>query len=147
MSILIKKAVILTQNKKREQLRGDIYIDDQEIVQISEKPISTEADYKIDGENKLVLPGLINTHTHIPMTLFRGYGDDMILKKWLEERIWPAEAKLNSKYIEIGAQLGLLEMIVSGTTTYLDMYFFEDVIGNVSEKAGLRGFLGFAMID
>lgn len=147
MSILIKKAFILTQNKKREQLRGDIYIDDQKIVQVSEKPISTEADYKIDGKNKLVLPGLINTHTHIPMTLFRGYVDDMILKKWLEERIWPAEAKLNSKYIEIGTQLGLLEMIASGTTTYQDMYFFEDVIGNVTEKAGLRGFLGFAMID
>ena len=147
MSILIKKAVILTQNKKREQLRGDIYIDDQDIVQVSEKSISTEADFKIDGKNKLVLPGLINTHTHIPMTLFRGYGDDMILKKWLEERIWPAEAKLNSKYIEIGAQLGLLEMIGSGTTTYLDMYFFEDTIGNVTEKAGVRGFLGFAMID
>jgi len=147
MSILIKKAFILTQNKKREQLRGDIYIDDQKIVQVSEKPISTEADYKIDGKNKLVLPGLINTHTHIPMTLFRSYADDMILKKWLGERIWPAEAKLNSKYIEIGTQLGLLEMIASGTTTYQDMYFFEDVIGNVTEKAGLRGFLGFAMID
>jgi 5-methylthioadenosine/S-adenosylhomocysteine deaminase len=147
MSILIKKAVILTQNKKREQLHGDIYIEDREIVQISEKSISTEADYKIDGKNKLVLPGLINTHTHIPMTLLRGYGDDMVLKKWLEERIWPAEAKLNSKSIEIGTQLGLLEMIGSGTTTYLDMYFFEDAIGKVTEKAGLRGFLGFAMID
>jgi len=147
MSILIKKAVILTQNKKREQLYGDIYIDGQEIVQISEKPISTEADYKIDGKNKLILPGLINTHTHIPMTLFRGYADDMILKKWLEERIWPAEAKLNNKYIEIGTQLGLLEMIASGTTTYLDMYFFEDTIGKVTEKVGVRGFLGFAMID
>ena len=147
MSILIKKAVILTQNKKREKLNGDIYIDDKKIVQVSEKPISTEADYKIDGKNKLVLPGLINTHTHIPMTLFRGYGDDMILKKWLEERIWPAEAKLNSKHIEIGTQLGLLEMIASGTTTYIDMYFIEDTIGNVTEKAGVRGFLGFAMID
>ena len=147
MSILIKKAVILTQNKKREQLHGDIYIENQEVIQVSEKPIFTEADYKIDGRKKLVLPGLVNTHTHIPMTLLRGYGDDMVLKKWLEERIWPAEAKLDSKSVEIGTKLGLLEMISTGTTTFLDMYFFEDTIGEVSEKVGMRAFLGFAMID
>ena len=86
MSILIKNAAILTQNKKREQLQGDIYIEDKEIIEISKKPLSIEADYKIDCKEKLVLPGLINTHTHIPMTLLRGYGDDMILNKWLEER-------------------------------------------------------------
>ena len=147
MSILIKKAAILTQNKKREQLHGDIYIENQEVIQVSEKPIFTEADYKIDGRKKLVLPGLVNTHTHIPMTLLRGYGDDMVLKKWLEERIWPAEAKLDSKSVEIGTKLGLLEMISTGTTTFLDMYFFEDTIGEVSEKVGMRAFLGFAMID
>jgi len=147
MSILIKNSTILTQNKERQQLFGDIYIEDQEIIQISKKPLSVEAEYKIDGRKKLVLPGLINTHTHIPMTLLRGYGDDMILKNWLEEKIWPVEAKLDNKSIEIGTKLGLLEMIASGTTTYLDMYFFEDTIGNVTEKAGIRGFLGFALID
>jgi len=147
MSILIKNSTILTQNSKRQQVHGDIYIKDQEIVEISTKPISVEADYKIDGKNKLVIPGLINTHTHIPMTLLRGYGDDMLLKDWLEERIWPVEAKLDNKSVEIGTKLGLLEMIASGTTTYLDMYFFEDTIGTVTEKVGLRGFLGFALID
>jgi 5-methylthioadenosine/S-adenosylhomocysteine deaminase len=147
MSILIKNAIILTQNKKREQLHGDIYIGDQEIIEVSKKPISIEADYKIDGRKKLVLPGFINTHTHIPMTLLRGYGDDMVLKKWLEERIWPLESKLDSKSIEIGTKLGLLEMIANGTTTFLDMYFFEDIIGEVSENIGMRTFLGFAMID
>lgn len=147
MSILIKNSTILTQNKKRQQLHGDIYIEGQEIVQISEKPISLEAEYKIDGKKKLVLPGLINTHTHIPMTLLRGYGDDMLLNNWLEERIWPVEAKLDSKSVEIGTKLGLLEMIASGTTTFLDMYFFEDTIGKITEKTGVRGFLGFALID
>jgi len=147
MSILIKKAIILTQNKKREQLDGDIYIEDQDIIQVSEKPISTEAEYKIDGRNKLILPGLINTHTHIPMTLLRGYGDDMILEKWLKEKIWPVETKLDSKSVEAGTKLGLLEMISSGTTTFLDMYFFEDTIGETTEKTGIRGFLGFPMID
>lgn len=147
MSILIKNSAILTQNERRQQLHGNIYIEDQEVVQISKNPISVEADYKIDGRKKLVLPGLINTHTHIPMTLLRGYGDDMVLQKWLEERIWPVEAKLNSESVEAGTKLGLLEMIASGTTAFLDMYFFEDTIGEVAEKIGVRGFLGFALID
>ena len=147
MSILIKKAVILTQDKKKRQLQGDVYIEDQNIVQISEKPIGVEADYKIDGSKKLVLPGLVNTHTHIPMTLLRGYGDDMVLQDWLEDRIWPVEAKLDSKAVEAGTKLGLLEMIASGTTTFLDMYFFEDTIGRTAEKAGMRAFPGFALID
>ncbi|MFW6122170.1 MAG: amidohydrolase [Petrotogales bacterium] len=147
MSILIKNSTILTQNKKRQQLNANIYVEDQKIVQISKKPISVEADFKLDGKNKLVSPGLINTHTHIPMTLLRGYGDDMILQKWLGERIWPVEAKLDAESVEIGTKLGLLEMIASGTTTFLDMYFFEDTIGKVTEKAGVRGFLGFPIID
>jgi 5-methylthioadenosine/S-adenosylhomocysteine deaminase len=147
MSILIKHSTILTQNDSRQQLQGDVYIEDQRIVEISKKPLSIEANYKIDGTKKLILPGLINTHTHIPMTLFRGYGDDMLLKDWLAQRIWPVEAKLNKKYIESGTELGLLEMIASGTTSYLDMYFFEETIAKVTEKIGMRGFLGFALID
>lgn len=147
MSILIKNSTILTQNDSRRRIKGDLYIDDHMIVECSEKPLFLEAEYKIDGTNRLVLPGLINTHTHIPMTLFRGYGDDMLLQDWLAQRIWPVEAKLDKKAVEIGTQLGLLEMISSGTTSYLDMYFFEETIAKVTEKAGMRGFLGFALID
>ena len=147
MSILIRHSTILTQNDSRQQLQGDVYIEDHRIVEISKKPLSIEADYKIDGTKKLVLPGLINTHTHIPMTLFRGYGDDMLLKDWLAQRIWPIEAKLDKKNIESGTKLGLLEMIASGTTSYLDMYYFEDTIAKITEKVGMRGFLGFALID
>jgi 5-methylthioadenosine/S-adenosylhomocysteine deaminase len=147
MSILIKNSTILTQNDSRRQIHGDLYIDDHVIVECSEKPLSLEADYKIDGTNRLVLPGLINTHTHIPMTLFRGYGDDMLLGDWLAQRIWPVEAKLDKKAVEAGTELGLLEMISSGTTSYLDMYFFEETIAKVTEKVGMRGFLGFALID
>ena len=99
MSILIKHTTILTQNKSRQRLQGDVYIDGQEIVDISQNPLSVEADYKIDGAHKLVLPGLINTHTHIPMTLLRGYGDDMLLSDWLAQRIWPVEANLDKKSI------------------------------------------------
>ena len=147
MSILIKNSTILTQNDSRQQPQGDLYIEDHQIVELSKKPLSIEADYKIDGTKKLVLPGLINTHTHIPMTLLRGYADDMLLKDWLTQRIWPVEAKLDKRYIQSATELGLLEMIASGTTSYLDMYFFEDTIAKVTEKVGIRGFLGFAIID
>jgi 5-methylthioadenosine/S-adenosylhomocysteine deaminase len=145
MSILIKDSILITQDKKRRQIKGNILIEEDEIVEITDKPISTETEFKIEG--KLVIPGLINTHTHLPMSLLRGYGDDLILKKWLEERIWPVESKLDSKSVEIGAELGLLEMIASGTTSFLDMYFFEDTIAKVTQKSGIRGFLGFALID
>jgi 5-methylthioadenosine/S-adenosylhomocysteine deaminase len=147
MSILIKNSTILTQNASRQRIHGDIYIENHLIVECSKKPLSVEADYKIDGTKKLVLPGLINTHTHIPMTLFRGYGDDMILSDWLAQRIWPVEAKLDKNSIQSGTELGLLEMISTGTTSYLDMYFFEETIAQTTEKAGMRGFLGFALID
>jgi 5-methylthioadenosine/S-adenosylhomocysteine deaminase len=147
MSILIKNSTILTQNDSRQQFLGDLYIEDHQIIQISKKPLSIEADYKIDGTRKLVLPGLINSHTHVPMTLFRGYGDDMMLQDWLAKRIWPVEAKLDKRCIKSGTELGLLEMIASGTTSYLDMYFFEDIIAEVTEKVGIRGFLGFAVVD
>lgn len=147
MSILIKNSSILTQDTTRQQRHGDLYIEDHQIVEISEKPLSVEAEYKIDGTNHLVLPGLLNTHTHIPMTLLRGYGDDMLLNDWLANCIWPVEAKLNKKAIASGTALGLLEMIASGTTSYLDMYFFEEEIARVTEKTGMRGFLGFALVD
>ncbi len=147
MSILIKNCTILTQDDSRRKIHGDLYIDDHVIVECSETPLSSEADYKIDGTQKLLLPGLINAHTHIPMTLLRGYGDDMLLRDWLSQRIWPVEAKLDKKAIEIGTELGLLEMISSGTTSYLDMYFFEETIAKVTERVGMRGFLGFALID
>ncbi len=147
MSILIKKALILTQNTHHQSFCGYLYIEDDRIVELSERPIAIEAEYTIDGRYKVVLPGLINLHTHIPMTLFRGYGDDMLLQEWLEKRIWPLEAKLDKKSITIGTRLGLLEMIASGTTCFLDMYFFEDTIAQTTEQAGMRGFLGFPFID
>ncbi|KAA0008576.1 MAG: hypothetical protein FE042_01520, partial [Thermoplasmata archaeon] len=147
MSVLIKNALILTQDNKRRRIKGSIYISDNTIENISEDPINVEADFKINGEGKVVIPGLINTHTHIPMTLLRGYGDDMILEEWLQKRIWPVEAKLDKASISAGTDLGLLEMIASGTTCFADMYFFEDTIAERTKKAGLRGFLGFSFLD
>jgi len=143
MSVLIKDSVIVTQNAERKILRGDIYIEDDRIVEIGK--VTTEADFVI--RKRIVIPGLINMHTHLPMTLLRGYGDDLPLEEWLTTRIWPVEAKLKEHHIAAGTRLALLEMVMGGTTCCSDMYFFEDVIAREAEKFGMRCFAGFSIID
>jgi 5-methylthioadenosine/S-adenosylhomocysteine deaminase len=147
MSILIKNGTIITQNANRDCFTGSVFIEDNLITDISKGNLSTEADITIDASGQIIIPGLINTHTHLPMTLLRGFGDDMVLSEWLQTRIWPIEAKLSKESIKAGAELGLLEMIQSGTTTFFDMYFYEDEIAASVEKIGVRGVLGFAFID
>jgi len=122
-------------------------IEGSKITGVSKKPINQETEWKIDGRGKLLLPGLINLHTHLPMGLLRGYGDDLPLERWLTDCIWPAEGRLDPKSIKIGSELGLLEMIASGTTCFADMYFFEEEIAEITEKIGLRGFLGFSLMN
>lgn len=145
-SIAIRNATIVTQNDDREVLQGDIYVEDEIIVQVGGK--APEADHTIDGTGQVALPGLINLHTHVPMGLFRGYGDDMLLEPWLQERIWPAEEKLTEATMRAGADLGHLESILNGVTSYLDMYWMEDtVIADSCRTAGLRGWCGEGMVD
>src|SRR5882724_9301798 len=102
----------------------------------------------IDAGGRIIIPGLINGHTHIPMTLFRGLADDLDLQDWLTKYIFPAEAKnVNEEFVRAGTRLGLAEMIRGGTTTYCDMYYFEDAIADETAKAGVRGVLGETLID
>jgi 5-methylthioadenosine/S-adenosylhomocysteine deaminase len=102
----------------------------------------------INAAGKVIIPGLINTHTHVPMTLFRGISDDLDLNEWLTKFIFPAEAKnVDEQFVRAGTRLGLAEMIRGGTTTYCDMYYFEDAIADESKKAGVRGVLGETIID
>ncbi|HEV2860685.1 MAG TPA: amidohydrolase [Pyrinomonadaceae bacterium] len=102
----------------------------------------------VDAAGRAVIPGLVNGHTHVPMTLFRGIADDLDLNEWLTKYIFPAEARnVNEEFVRVGAQLGLAEMIRSGTTTYCDMYYFEDAIAEETERAGVRGLLGETVID
>jgi 5-methylthioadenosine/S-adenosylhomocysteine deaminase len=102
----------------------------------------------IGASGNTVIPGLINGHTHIPMTLFRGLADDLDLQEWLTKYIFPAEAKnTTEEFARVGARLGLAEMIRGGTTTYCDMYYFEDAIADETSKAGVRGVLGETVID
>jgi 5-methylthioadenosine/S-adenosylhomocysteine deaminase len=102
----------------------------------------------VDARGRAVIPGLVNGHTHIPMTLFRGLGDDLDLNDWLTRYIFPAEAKnVTEEFVRAGTQLGLAEMIRGGTTTYCDMYYFEDAIAEETERAGVRAVLGETVID
>ena len=101
----------------------------------------------IEGRGKLAIPGLVNAHTHLAMTLFRGYADDMELMPWLSEKIWPLEAKLTAEDVRWGTKLGCLEMIRSGITCYNDMYYFMDETARATKEMGLRAVLSGVLFD
>ncbi len=147
-SLLIKNCDwVVTQDNKREVFRdASILIQDGEIKQIG-KNLRSPADSEVDGHGKIAMPGLINTHTHLSMTMFRGYADDMLLQDWLQKKIWPLEAKLTGEACYYGALLGSAEMIQSGTTSFMDMYFFMDDVAKAVAESGLRGFLSYGIID
>ncbi|MGC8961013.1 MAG: amidohydrolase [Candidatus Bathyarchaeia archaeon] len=149
-SILLKECSwIITQNASREIIKsGSILLRDGLIETVSERPIRAgNVDLVINGKGRLALPGLVNAHTHASMTLFRGYADDMHLKEWLEEKIWPLERKLTGDLCYLGALLGCLEMIRSGTTCFLDMYFYPDYVAKAAGEAGIRAYVSHALID
>ena len=142
MEILIENCIIQGREKKEKS----ILIEDNKIIKIGE--IKGEFDYIIDGENKVAIPGLINTHTHTAMTMLRGIADDLPLDKWLNNHIWPYEAEhLDPEFCYIGSLLGCLEMIKSGTTCFFDLYFFEDSTFRAVEKSGMRAFLSQGILD
>ena len=121
------------------------------IVDIGESEIilsQYDSSKKIDAKGKIVTPGLVNTHTHSAMTIYRGYADDLPLKIWLEEHIFPVERKYTNQYTtRWGAKLAMAEMIQSGTTTFSDMYYFIDEIAMVAKEIGMRAVLGEGVLD
>ena len=118
---------------------GDILIENETIKSIGlVDPRDTEGAYIIDGRRTVAMPGLVNTHTHAAMTLLRSYADDMELMPWLNDKIWPAEAKFVNEYIYWGSALAAVEMIQSGTTTFADMYDSMHEVAKVTEESGLR---------
>ncbi len=125
----------------------DVGIRDGKIAEISEK-IDSRGKEEIRAEGKILSPSFANMHTHIPMALMRGIGADLPLMDWLQKVIWPIEKEFVSpEFVRAGAELALLEMIRSGTTLFLDMYFFEEVVGEAVKTAGIRGGLGFGILD
>lgn len=148
--ILIRNADILTMTGEREIIsRGEIAISDTKILSVGPQgsaPQDFVADVEIDADNMVAMPGFINCHTHAAMTLLRGYADDLMLMEWLNDKIWPLEAKLQAEDIYYGSLLACLEMIKSGTTTFADMYFFMNEVAKATEESGMRAILSRGLI-
>ncbi len=142
MNIWIKNATILTMDDARLVMEGaNLYIKGKEIYRLGEELEGFEADKVIDARGKLVMPGLINAHTHIAMSIFRNYGNDVSLESWLNDYIWPAESGLKAEDVRIGSLLSIAEMIETGTTTFVDMYYFMDEVAKASKEMGIRAVL------
>jgi len=141
-NILIKNVTMPLSLTKKES----VLIEDNQIAQVGAND-KDQADVVIDGEGKILIPGLVNTHTHLSMTLLRGLADDLPLQTWLENYIWPVEAHLEGDHCYAGALLAALEMIKTGTTCCNDMYFFMDEVARALDEAGLRGVISHGMID
>jgi 5-methylthioadenosine/S-adenosylhomocysteine deaminase len=154
VDLLVKGATVVTMDTNRRVLEnGFIAVRGDEIIAIGPDvmaafPEGLTAKQTIDASGKLIIPGLINGHTHIPMVLMRGLKDDVTLDEWLRKFIFPAEARnVTEDYVRWGSRLALAEMIRSGTTTFADMYYFEDAEAEETKAAGLRGVLGETWID
>lgn len=152
ISLLIVNGTIVTMNPARRVVaNGAVAIDGTDIVAVDAADVirrQYRARETIDASGRVVMPGLINTHTHAPMVLFRGLADDLALMDWLQRYIFPAEAAtVSPEFVRAGTRLAALEMIQSGTTTYADMYYFEEEIAKETKAAGLRGILGQTVIQ
>jgi 5-methylthioadenosine/S-adenosylhomocysteine deaminase len=152
VALIVTNATVVTEDAARRVLApGAIAIDGSDIVGV-DTPAAIAAAFTaretIDGRGQIVMPGLVNTHGHAPMVLFRGLGSDLNLMDWLQQYIFPAEAKaVTPAFVRTGTQLAALEMIRSGTTTFADMYYFEEEVAKETKAAGLRGVLGQTVIQ
>jgi 5-methylthioadenosine/S-adenosylhomocysteine deaminase len=152
VDLLVEHGTLVTVDPGRRVIPdGALAITGGKIVAVGPR-VEVLRDYKgravLDAEGGLVIPGLVNAHTHAPMVLFRGLADDLPLMDWLRNKIFPAEARhVNPEFVRAGTRLAALEMIRSGTTTFVDMYYFEDAVAEVVDEAGLRGVLGETIID
>lgn len=142
MKTLIENGIFLTMNEEEPYVKGNLFIEDDKIVQVGgDAPKDWQADVKIDGRGKLYMPGLVNTHGHTPMSLLRGFADDLALQTWLQDYMWPMEAKYTERDIRYGSLLSIVEMLKGGTTTFVDMYDHTDTIAEAVEMSGIRGTL------
>ncbi len=147
MKILIQNGQLLTMATKEPELRdGDIAIEDGKILAIGQPPTGFSPDKVIDGSDTIVMPGLINAHTHVSMALMRNYADDLPFWPWLTEKIWPIEANLNGDDCYWGAMLSIAEMIRGGVTCFADMYFFMDRVAQAVKETGIRANLSRGLV-
>ncbi|WP_224752644.1 amidohydrolase family protein [Metabacillus arenae] len=154
MKTAYQHADFFTMNRDNQIfVNGMMIVEDQIISYIGpySADLLEEADQVVDLGGKWVLPGLVNTHSHVLMTILRGIGDDMLLKSWLETKIWPIEAKFTSEIATVSAQLGILEMLKSGTTTFSDMFnpngIDADAAMEVIGETGIRGAFSYSIFS
>lgn len=152
MDLLIAGGTVVTMDAESRVIAdGAVAIHDDVIVEVGERyALKSKCGgvKTIDGSGTIVLPGMINGHAHAAMSLFRGLAEDHSLDDWLQKYIFPAEARnVTEDFVLWGARLGVLEMIRGGITTYADMYYFEDVVAQVTKEAGMRGVLGETILD
>lgn len=150
MDLLVTNGIVLTMNGKMDVIEhGAVSIDNGHIVKIGDKHDFSERDARkiIDAGGGIIMPGLINTHTHAAMTLFRGLADDLPLMEWLNEHIFPAESMLTKDKVYKGTMLACAEMILSGTTCFCDMYLFENEVAKAASDSGMRAVVGEVLYD
>jgi 5-methylthioadenosine/S-adenosylhomocysteine deaminase len=152
VDLLVRNGTVITVDKDRRVIpQGAVAVDKGKVV-----AVGTTADLAgrytgkdvLDAEGGIVLPGLVNAHTHAPMVLFRGIADDLKLMEWLERHIFPAEKRnVTAEFVKAGTRLAALEMIRSGTTTFVDMYYFENQVAEAAKEAGIRVVAGETLIE
>jgi 5-methylthioadenosine/S-adenosylhomocysteine deaminase len=151
-NIIIHNGTVITMNSDFEIIEnGMVCIKNDKLVNIESLKRDSalpEGETIIDAQGGIIMPGLVNTHTHLPMSLFRGLADDLPLSVWLNEHIFPAESKyITPESVRIGALLSCIEMLLSGTTTCCDGYFYEEHVAWAVNEAGMRAILGQGVID
>ena len=144
MSLLLKGGLIVTQDAARRLVRGDVLVEGNRIAAVG--AVDARADEVVDCKGCAVLPGLINAHQHVANTLLRGFADDVPLEAMLEKS-FAADAKFTRRDVQIGALLGCVEMIRSGTTSFQDLFYWEDEVARAVRESGIRGFLSWVTLD
>src|SRR5262245_30909817 len=152
VDLLVLGGIVVTMDPGRMVLPdGGIAVRDGAIVAVGSRDAIARAHAAatvVDARGDLVIPGLVDAHTHVPMTLFRGLADDLPLHTWLERHVWPAERRfIHPETVRWGSRLGIAELLRSGVTTLCDMYFYADDVATVVDELGARGVLGQAFLD
>lgn len=148
-SFLIQNALLVTNNSKRAVFRGDLRVEGTRIAAVAKKLKKRDGERALDLSGQVLIPGFIQTHTHLCQTLFRNLADDLQLLDWLRDRIWPFEAAHTPKSLSASARLGIAELLLGGTTTILDMGTVRHTgkIFEAAEEMGLRAFIGKCLMD
>ncbi len=144
MELLIKNALVVPMTGD-DPFMGSVGVDGNRIVYVGAEV--SDAERVIDAGGKVLMPGLVNTHGHVAMTLLRGYADDLPLMTWLEDHVWPFEAKMTGDDVARGTALGIEEMLLGGTTSFVDMYGFEERVAEEADRLGIRALLGAGVLD